>query len=188
MDPRVIVKDDFLLNPETYRREAISRQFTSRQFGSVVFRGIADAGTDSPVAVAVESTLPYSIATLSFFRKSPQGQPEPNFIHTDADMGDWTALLYLTQNPPPEDGTVFWNDRASGLPEGTVNNWHQYGNDPERWIKSRTVRAKFNRLVIFPAQLFHSRAIHGNYGAGDGARLVQVVFGKFADGRGSTWQ
>ena len=37
--------------------------------------------------------------TLNFVRQSPAGQVEPNFIHTDADMGDWTALYYLTADP-----------------------------------------------------------------------------------------
>ena len=64
--------------------------------------------------------FPAATPTLSFFRKSPAGQEEPHWIHTDVDMGDWTALLYLNPDPPAGDGTVFWTHLATGARESVI--------------------------------------------------------------------
>jgi hypothetical protein len=104
---------------------------------------------------------------------------EPNDIHTDVDMGEWTGLLYLNPIPPEKDGTDFWRHRASGTIESAVPHERSIeGRDRDRWELELHVPAEFNRLLLFDSRLFHSRAIHENYGAGDSARLVQVVFGK----------
>ncbi len=39
------------------------------------------------------------------------------------------------------------------------------------------MEARFNRLLLFVSDRFHSRSIHDNYGADEDARLVQVTFG-----------
>jgi hypothetical protein len=44
------------------------------------------------------------------------------------------------------------------------------------WTETRLVLGRFNRLLIFDAALPHSRAIFENYGEGDDARLIQVIF------------
>ena len=49
--------------------------------------------------------------------------------------------------------------------------------DPLQWEEVSRVVAKFGRVLVFAADRFHSRAIPENYGSGDDARLVQVVFG-----------
>lgn len=73
-------------------------------------------------------------------------------------MGRFTGIYYLNPEPPAGDGTAFWR---------------RYGND---WKMTRLVPARFNRLLIFRAGLHHSRALFDNYGHGDGARLIQVIF------------
>jgi hypothetical protein len=63
-------------------------------------------------------------------------------------------------NPEPAegDGTAFWE------------------KDGGEWKMTHLVQAKFNRLLTFNADLHHSRALFNNYGEGDGARLIQVIF------------
>jgi hypothetical protein len=60
--------------------------------------------------------------------------------------------------PPEGDGTKFWERGGAG------------------WTETRLVLGRFNRLLIFDAALPHSRAIFENYGEGDDARLIQVIF------------
>lgn len=178
----VRVFDNFLPDPEAYRAAAIAREYRSYDFPEVgvTFHGIAVPGA-AEVPVKLSRMFPQAIPTLSFFRRSPAGQAEPHFIHTDVDMGDWTALLFLNPDAPTEDGTKFWRY----LPADEIQNPTPHLRsaegmtpDPALWQPWRTVRAKFNRLVMFPASYFHSRAIFENWGAGEDARLTQVTFGK----------
>ena len=43
----------------------------------------------------------------------------PNYVHTDRDMGEWTALLYLNPQPAPGDGTTFWRTPRNGHSPGS---------------------------------------------------------------------
>jgi hypothetical protein len=94
-------------------------------------------------------------------------------------MGEWTALIYLNPDPPLSDGTVFWRHLVTGAIESAIaHERSREGRTKEGWQRWNKVRAKFNRLLLFPATFFHSRAIAENWGEGDAARLTQVVFGR----------
>jgi Family of unknown function (DUF6445) len=180
----VRVFDAFLPDPESYRRAALEHEYRSYDFPevNVTFHGIAlPAGAEVPLKLV--RMFPGATPTLSFFRRSPAGQEEPHFIHTDIDMGEWTALLYLNPDPPAGDGTDFWRY----LPTGEIENETPHLRssegmtpDPALWARWRRVSAKFNRLVLFPATYLHSRALFDNWGADADARLTQVTFGKGA--------
>lgn len=173
------VYDGVLENPISYREQALNLTYESIDTGTEVFHGIAAAGnlsSDLPTFIAHKFPNLYSKTT--FFRKSPLGQGEPNFIHTDRMMGDWTGILYLNIDPPRTDGTTFWRHRATGLIESVdgfdgKQDWKETAN----WEPWDHVAAAFNRLLIFPSAYFHSRAIYDNYGHDRDARLVQVIFG-----------
>ena len=174
--------DDFMADPEAYRARALESEFRSFEFPDmgITFHGIA-MPTPSDVPAQLVRMFRGVTPTLSFFRRSPAGQIEPHWIHTDADMGDWTALVYLNPAPPAWDGTAFWRYLPTGEIESAIA--HERSQEgmqpnPELWKPWQHVAARFNRLVMFPATYFHSRAIFDNWGAGDDARLTQVVFGK----------
>lgn len=150
------ILDGVLPDPMAYLAEARGLSFRDLTFGPDTFRGIAAARRRDVARVAELQTN--ASAVLSFFRKSPQGQVEPNFIHSDEAMGRFTGIYYMNPDPPAGDGTAFWE------------------RDGAAWKRVRLVPARFNRLVIFDARLHHSRAIFDNYGEGDTARLIQVVF------------
>jgi hypothetical protein len=170
------VHDNVLPDPDAYRREALAQPFGPFDAGAVVFHGIA--ASPNPAFVAwFAATYPQYVPMLTFLRQSPDGQDEPNFIHTDVDMGDVTAILYLTPDPPAEDGTSFWRHVASWQVTGDVLTGAA-GKDLSAWVCEQTVPAAFNRCVVFDAARFHSRALPQNYGTGDGARLIQVLFAK----------
>ncbi len=175
----VRVFDNFVANPAEYRERALAREFRSYDFeGGITFHGIATP-TPNTVPALLMRKFPGIEPTLSFFRKSPAGQVEPHWIHTDVDMGDWTALLYLNPDPPAGDGTAFWKHLATGARQSAIAHERSVeGRTPEGWEPWRVVTARFNRLVLFPATFFHSRRLYENWGDGDAARLTQVTFGK----------
>lgn len=182
-DPNILVVDGLLEHPEAYRAEALKGPFASHTLGLATFHGIALA--PSLVSDWITETLPICAPTLSFFRQSPAGQIEPNFIHSDRSMGAWTALLYLTPDPPEGDGTTFWERTDTGARLSESTSFEDYAAEGpawtvlEHWQPWYRVPAVFNRLVLFPAPYYHSRALKENYGVSETARLVQVTFGGY---------
>ncbi len=175
----LVIIDNALRYPGDYRASALAQDFKSYDFGHCVFHGIALAPAATEVLDRLREHDQQLDPTLTFFRKSPLGQVEPHFIHTDVDMGDWSALLYLNPEPPAGDGTTFWRHLETGATESSIpHERSEEGRDPAKWAMRVHVAGLFNRLLLFPSSYFHSRAIHENWGAGDDARLVQVVFGK----------
>ena len=75
-------------------------------------------------------------------------------------------------DPPLSDGTTFWQS-PKGKQRG---DWSKGGDIKAGWKPWHHVPARFNRMVIFDSDLFHSRSIFENYGEGDEARLIQVMF------------
>lgn len=174
----VRVFDNFLPDPDA--SIALSGPFSSFHFENCTFHGISLPEPDKDVLRnRIAELFPKLSSTLSFFRQSPEGQEEPHFIHTDIDMGDWTALMYLNRNPPRDDGTSFWEYSPSGEIGSTVpHERSEDGKTSDKWSLRGTIQAKFNRMIMFPSSYFHSRAIYDNWGNADNARLTQVVFGK----------
>ncbi len=182
-DEDVLVFDDVLPDPEAYRAMALAQPFGDVTVGNATFRGIASCPRLDLLDWIAEQFGDVGKVT-TFFRLSPAGQPEPNYIHTDRDMGAWTGIFYLTPQPADGDGTTFWRRVGSGEYQSTgttmdelLPEWLAW-RDLAQWEPWQTVAAKFNRLVCFPAPLFHSRALFDNYGhTQDDARLIQVCFG-----------
>jgi Family of unknown function (DUF6445) len=177
------VFDDVLPDPVAYRAAVLAQPRRSHELApEVVFHGIAPA-PDRSLADWIEAHFPQLAATMSVTRLSPLGQIEPNAIHTDCDLGEWTGILYLNPDPPEGDGTTFYRDRATGAEVSTAATLDQKldegfaWREAELWEPTQTVAAQFGRLVLFPSAAFHSRAIFENYGTGTDARLVQIVFG-----------
>lgn len=148
----------------------------------VTFHGLAPA-PDQTLPAWIAARWPALTPTTTFLRQGPAGQVEPHLIHTDRDMGDWTAIAYLTEQPPAGDGTTFYRWTATGAimslattGEALLEEWQAW-RDPAPWTPWQTVPARPNRVVLFPSCYFHSRALPENYGQGDTARLIQVVFG-----------
>lgn len=174
----LVVHDDVLQDPQAYRTMALAQRFQAVRDGPVTFQRIAPCA-DPTLPMWIARTYPQLTPTLSFFRQAEQDQAEPHYIHTDASMGDWTAILYLNPEPPVEDGTVFWRSKDTGWVAGmAVDNCEsQHWFDNTKWTQWAYVHGLFGRLVLFPSPLYHSRAIRENYGHGDDARLIQVCFG-----------
>jgi hypothetical protein len=175
------VFDDVLPDPVAYRARVLAQPFGDVDLG-VTFHGIAPA-PDNSLVFWLAQEFPTLRAKTTCCRLSPEGQQEPHLIHDDRSMGDWSAILYLTPDPPLEDGTDFWMARHSGAKASTTiaesAEWLAEGMawfDVARWERWCHVAARFNRLVLFKSAYFHSRALERNYGQGDTAMLRQLVF------------
>jgi hypothetical protein len=172
------ILDDTLPMIEQYRQEALALEYRSYDFEHCTFHGIAVGGPAAALGAQIQRLFPQLTPKITFFRKSPEGQKEPHFIHTDIDMGQWSAILYLNHCPPESDGTSFWTHELTGAIGSDVpHERSEEGKYLNGWERRFTVHARLNRLVMFPANYFHSRALYQNWGSGNDARLTQVVFG-----------
>lgn len=177
-----LVFDDVLADPGAYRAAVLAMPRRSHTLADdVVFHGIAEA-PNRLLADVIELLCPGVHVTMSCTRLSPKGQVEPNMIHTDRDLGDVTGIFFLNPDPPAWDGTTFYRHRETGAELSTAASLDEKldegfrWRDRWQWEPTVTVPARFNRLLLFPAAAFHSRAIFENWGEGDDARLVQLAF------------
>jgi hypothetical protein len=151
----LIVLDNVLTDPTAYVRDALSYGFEEVFNADKVFKGIQPRNDDE-FQHFIENYFGLQYETVyNFIRQSPEGQDEPNFIHTDEMMGDILALLYLNETHPDTDGTIIYDENEK---------------------KMCSIHMKFNRALIFGTRFPHSRALFENFGSGDESRLVQVLF------------
>lgn len=151
----LLVVENALKYPHEYVSDIHLHGFEDLADGQHVFRNIQPRGNNDDFAKLVLELFPdYGIA-FNFVRKSPLNQEEPNFIHSDEMMGDITCILYLNEMSPVEDGTTMYDDNKNPL------------------VK---VYSRYNRMIAFSSDILHSRNLFENFGEGETARLIQVIF------------
>jgi len=138
------------------------------------------------------------------FRISQYRDDFEQWIHTDP-TAPWAAIVFMNPHPPEGYGTAFWKHKETGtykmpmkhcrsFPEYNdeliqsklgLKNWaevrkeiiYKDGLDESKWELDVFVPGKYNRLVIFNPQLWHSHMPKDNFGSSkDNARLVQLFF------------
>jgi hypothetical protein len=151
----LITFDDVIKDPKSYVFDIHTHEFQDLADGDNTFRNIQSRDRYDEFAKYVTNLFDGYSVKLNFIRKSPLNQLEPNFIHTDEMMGDITCLLYLNEFEPEENGTTIYDKDNNPLV---------------------TMYSKFNRMIAFNADAPHSRNILENFGEGESARLVQIIF------------
>lgn len=178
-----LVFDGVLDDPLAYRAACLAMPFRTHELAEgVAFHGIGQI-PDRSLPDWIEARYPTLSVVTSLTRLSPLGRTCPNFVHTDVDMGDVTGIFYLNMAPPWGDGTQFYRHRETDREVSTAATLTERledgfaWRDVQNWERTELVRAKFNRLVLFPAGAYHSRAIFDNYGTTDAdSRLIQIAF------------
>jgi hypothetical protein len=151
----LITFDDVLKKPKDYVSDIYFHEFQDVEDGLNVFRNIQLRDSNDDFAKFVSQLFPDYDVRFNFIRRSPLNQNEPYFIHTDEMMGDITCILYLNELSPIEDGTTIYDEDKNPL---------------------AVVYSKFNRMIAFNSDVFHSRNIFENFGHEQSARLIQVIF------------
>lgn len=138
----------------SYKETILNGEFLTYDFGdNQVFHNI-QVLPPTTFSVFLEGFLPEHDIVSHFARKSPRGQVEPNYVHSDEAHADITAILYLSEHA--RCGTVLYE--SDGI------------------TPSVTIHMKAGKALIFDSDIKHSRVLIDNYGEGNGARLVEVVF------------
>lgn len=115
----------------------------------------------------------------AFYRKYDSKTKQPTYIHTDAALGDYTVILYLSDK---SNGTAFWKHKetnnnkfkANELKIEQIQSIAKDTFDESKWELEQVVESKFNRLVIFDSKLYHS--IYPKQVRGKKERVILVGF------------
>lgn len=100
-----------------------------------------------------------------------------DFIHHHFKKGDcengYSGVVYLHENPSMKSGTKIWMNKKTNSIKGEFGPFFEKQN--ENWEVYKHVDNKFNRLVLFKGDIFHS----GDMGYGnkiENCRLFQTFF------------
>jgi len=154
----LILMDGVLPNIDKYVDGIYKERFYEFNDGDNLFKNIQIRPSNDLFCKFLSNLFPQCYVSLNIVRRSPYMQEEPNFVHTDEEMGNFTCVLYLNKNAPDDDGTTIYDNE--GKP-------------------SMVVKSKYNRMFCFDSRLPHSRNLYENFGEGRDARLIQVVFLNF---------
>jgi Family of unknown function (DUF6445) len=189
----MITIDGFLDDPHAERDKALSARYETIDHNALKYRGISFTDDEKSVA-RISDIVGYPLVDPKvMWRRYVAEEKNETYIHSDVQIGNFTAILYL--NPPDKiyGGTAFWKHRkygwnrqptleeleARGLKD-TPELWnqiHQDGFDEKKWDMTDMVGMRFNRLLIFESPRFHSRWPMQAFGSDiESARLIKVFF------------
>jgi hypothetical protein len=187
-----LVVDDFCPDVDSKRREALGAQYRNLNSTGLYSDFRATTAEIEQISrllgVPLVPAAPEGTGRFTFRAANEQHSMD---IHVD--HCDWGGILYL--NPPEqcEGGTCFWRHNETGLEKWPTRDevldiysllegktvWEyfvvQEGMHRDRWTQSFFLPMKYNRLILFRGQFFHSQA--NTFGDHiENARLTQLFF------------
>lgn len=127
------------------------------------------------------------VPKMEFFRLGTKEEAPTTYIHADNACAKYAVVWYLSEAPDcMVAGTAFWKHRASDKHELSesdradadfIKALDADGADESKWVMTGLCGQRFNRLVTYPANVFHSRYPKDAWGetAADG-RIVYTAF------------
>lgn len=188
----LLVKDNFSEKAESIRKSVIAEGFGD-EVGPDGFNYTGINKSERPELVdKVGGFVEEFDMKMSFFRLNLQGEMPHSYVHSDEICADWAGLLYLNPVETSRGGTAFWrhkqmkwdrvpdNDEVEALGLSQEEFGEQLSEDwkkQELWEMSGFIGMKFNRFLVYPTKVFHSRYPHEGFGQdGNDGRLVWVCF------------
>ena len=177
MRTNVIITDDFYSNPDQVREFALSqdfdvtgnypgsrtRSFLNEDTKQAIIRIIQNAGGNVTNWHEADGlTGSFQITTSS----------DRSWIHSDYFNG-WAGVLYLTPNAPYSGGTGLYRHKASGNHYRIDTDYES--QDMTKWDLFDVIGNRYNRLVMYRGNMFHSSLDYFGSNKLDG-RLFQLFF------------
>ena len=178
LNKNVYVVDDFLYNPDETVAYAKSLDMDGVRGGGHFLR--TKPVINWAMVPALEAIIKRKIIidnqwdednpnnmNMSYYTTFPD--VTQNHIHHD--WFDWSGVLYLSKEVPPEWGTAFWKHKESGdefaFGKKTIDGW---APEPDLradvgvadFEQTDVVEYKYNRLVLFRGTMFHSATFPDN--------------------------
>ena len=195
MATSLIIIDDFLRDPDTFRQRAIGLKY--KNAGTYPGRNSVERiridGLAEDISFVVQERLiePNPPQSHGKCRLTLASDDEPGRIHVDPSF--WSGILFLSRADDCQGGTEFYRHLPTGTDEvpRTVREANAFGyespaemshqilekdgGDRSKWERTMTVPMRFNRLLLLRPWLWHT----SGPGFGDSVengRLVYLMF------------
>lgn len=189
--------DEFLENPHTVRDYALSFDFTQEpEHDGHKYPGFAPIRDERVLRYLeqrlLDSTGHRFTVSRAHFAAGTQDHKTAQWIHADNGVDNFAGVLYLFDQPGY--GTAFWRIKhwnsdglaacvsqdGSGVAEAIQIAGRSGGSS--QWTRTDYADSKFNRLIFYPTDRFHSRwPEHGFGDAPENCRLTLAFFFDLAE-------
>lgn len=179
-----MIFDDFFSDPAGVRADidAADMADIKYQHDGVVYPNIVllPASVREEVVRGLERVFGPIAVELAFARYSFKDTKPPHWAHSDREIADFLALIYLSQGDEAA-GTACVRHKIHKIETHPTSEFHKrvlidHANKRDQWDVTFNCPEKFNRLLILNTELVH--AAMGEYGAGreDGRLVISVFF------------
>jgi hypothetical protein len=178
----LVIKDDFYTNPDEVRELALGKTYAEPPAGTpqLAVTAICNEVESramyerlAPFLPTVEGNPVVGVNIL--FRYTLANAQKKIFCHVDGCSG--AGIVYLSKPENCAGGTTIYRHKTTGDEIFNKRNRHLYDfRDPEQWEVIEEVEMVYNRLVMYPGQLFHAITPVFFGDRIENARLTQNVF------------
>ena len=178
----VVIKDEFYSNPDDIRQLAISKPYQQPPAGTPRLAVTAICNEDESKAMfdLLQPYLPQVpdnriVSANILFRYTLAAAQKKIFCHVDGCSN--AGIVYLSKPEHCAGGTTIYRHKATGDEKYRKENRHLYDlRDPQQWEIISEIEMTYNRLVMYPGQLFHAITPIFFGDSIENARLTQNVF------------
>jgi hypothetical protein len=176
MKTSLIIVDDFYPSPDTVRNYALQQPFE--------IKGNFPGARTKPylsddVKAAIGWNMSFAGGVTDWFEHANctgcfqiTTASDRTWIHSDF-YNKWAGVLYLTPDAPYTSGTAFYKHKSTGEHSRVTDDHESY--DYTKWDQYDTIGNRYNRLILFRADMFHASVDYFGKDLNDG-RLIQVFF------------
>jgi hypothetical protein len=159
MRPRLFIVENFYSDPHAVRKVALRSDFAVEgNYPGLRTRPALELW----IREAIQEVVGEPITNWPLERDNGSFQyalcGHRTAVHADP---GWVGLIYLTPNPAPRSGTLFYRHISTNLMNAPADSelrisCERDGCDPSKWEKLDTIGNVFNRLVLFEGRRWHS--------------------------------
>lgn len=178
MNLELLVIDNFYTNPDNVRSFALEQPFD--------VKGNYPGSRTKPylpddVKNAIQYWMSFAGKITDWFENTGYTgafqlatAQDRTWIHSDH-FNMWAGVCYLTPNAPHTGGTALYRHKETGLHRRTEGKEIGDGYDYTKWDKFDVIGNKYNRLILYRADLFHASVDYFGDNIHNG-RLFQTFF------------
>lgn len=182
MNPIIAIKDDFLYYPSYVKNKLLEAAYKEYRLD---IDGVAYPYINKEIPKEMQREIVEKIEALVgpikvrylFSRAMPKGVVAPNAVHSDIEMGTFSAHIYLSNTPGHPYGTSFWKHREHGFDSIGVSPSEIDSKHFAEWDKYLDYKAGFNSILIHAASAWHcAEPLEGFGESKEDWRLVITCF------------
>lgn len=188
MKPYVTIIDDFLPDPDKVRAEVIKAGFSDFEFQGKIYQTVNITDGMEDIKPAFDSIFGEVRMHLSAWRQGKQGSPLHSKVHADNSCAAMASVLYMNKPEDCSGGTAFWRHKETAwesMPTAeqleemgyTLEAYGDEWNKIQAWEQVMVAPMAYNRIVIYPTTLIHSRwPLEGFGDDEENARMIGAFF------------